>query len=168
MPKRRKGRLLLKAVLLLFLAGVIWALVSRNPFAQGIQQALGSKPDQTVLAKSFTVPAHGLRYYTFSLPSDSKNVSLVGHFTSSGGDVEAFVLSEPSFTDWQEGSTANSIYESGRISQGSLRRDMPSGAGVYYIVFSNRFDPQSSKNVNAVVRMRYSSWMPDWMRRSSQ
>lgn len=168
MPKRHRGRFFLKAVVLLFLASVIWALASHNPFAQGIQQALGSKPEQTVLDKSFTVPAHGLRYYTFSLPSDSKNVSLVGHFTSSGGDVESFVFSDLLFADWQKGSTTSGVYESGRVSQGALHCVMPAGAGVYYMVFSNRFDPQSSKNVKAVVRLHYSSWMPDWMRRSSE
>ncbi len=167
-PKGRKARFFFKAVVILFLAVVIWALVSRNPFAQGIQQAIGSNPDQTVLDKSFAVPAHGLRYYTFSLPADAKNVSVVGRFTSSGGDIETFVLSEASFADWQKGSTASSVYASGRVSQGGLRGNMPAGAGVYYVVFNNRFDSQSPKNVKAIVRMHYSSWMPNWMRRSSE
>jgi hypothetical protein len=37
--------------------------------------------------------------------------------------------------------------------------------GTYYVVFSNRFDPGASKNVNAKLLLRYKSWL-DWLRRN--
>ncbi len=183
MKRRRK---VLWTLLVLFLATIVWAVVSNNPFAQGFQDLLGSKPDHPVIEKQFTVAARSFRYYQFDLPEGSKNVALVGHFTSSaandrnsnsasnsadkaqdfGSNIEVFVMNESEFADWEKGATSGLAYESGRISQGTMHQTLPKGAGTYYVVFSNRFDPGASKNVNAKLNLRYKSWLPDWLRRN--
>ena len=182
-----KGKHLWRRILLVvlgaLLAGMVWAAVSDNPFAQGIQELVGWKHDHTILDNPFTVGAHTFRYYKFALPEGSVNVTMVGQFTASGdtrgatrkdspaagdkdadGAIEVYVLSEPAFTVWQNGFATSAVYESGRVSHGSVQAELPAGAGIYYLVFSNKFSPKSGKSINANVLLRYKSWLPDWLR----
>jgi hypothetical protein len=166
--KRRIGRWIFLGLLL---AAVVWVIASGNPFAQGIRTFAGGKHDQSVLANSFTVSPRGIRYYKFSLPEGSKNVSIVGQFTakaegsaeagSTDGDntIEVYVLSDIGFAAWQRGNAESSVYQSGRVAQGAVQADMPAGAGTYYVVFSNRFSTSTAKNVNATVSLHYKSWL---------
>ena len=178
---RRKRRLILWIFLALCIAFILWALASANPFAQGIRDLLGDQPDQVVLEKSFSVPAHSFRYYTFTMPVGSKRVFLAGQFTASaqsaqaqapqssgetqigGGGIELLVLPETAFAAWQKGSSGDSAYHSSRVSPGEVHVQVPEEAGVYYVVFSNRLS-QSPANVSAKLRLRYGSWLPDWLR----
>jgi hypothetical protein len=170
-PPKKKRHLGRWIFLGLLLAAIIWVVASGNPFAQGIRTFAGGKHDQSVLANLFTVSAHGIRYYKFSLPEGSKNVSIVGQFTataergaevgSTDGDntIEVYVLSDTAFAAWQRGNAESSVYQSGRVAQGVVQADMPAGAGVYYLVFSNRFSSSSAKNVNATASLHYKSWL---------
>jgi len=164
---------ILRILLALVLVCLVWVAVSANPFAQGIKELLGSKPDQLVLQKQFIVPPHGFRYYTFNLPHDSKDVMVVGHFAATvssqdgnpaSGEIEVYVFNESSFADWLKGSNMSPIYGSGKAAQARLSSNLPDGSGVYYLVFSNKFDPVAAKNVSATALLRYHSWLPDWLR----
>lgn len=181
-PKRHYIRW---SLLVLFLIAVIWAAISDNPFAQGLRDLAGSKPDQPILDNSFTVAAHSFRYYKASLPADSVNVEILGHFSVAPGDqavndpnamdaddpdrnnIEVYVLGEEAFSGWQRGLPTSSLYASEKASQGTVRAELPAGAGTYYIIFSNRFSPKSAKKVQASVRLHYKSWLPDWLRRTA-
>ena len=178
-PRIRKRRIFLWVLLGLFLGAILWAATSESPFAQGIQELVGWKHDQTVLETPFAVTPHNFRYYKFDLPEGSMNVSIVGQFTSSSAekkppkskdgdsddnDIEVYVLSEPAFAVWQNGYATSSVYESGRVPQGSMQADLPAGAGVYYLIFSNKFAAKASKNINATVVLRYKSWLPESFR----
>jgi ribosomal protein L40E len=176
---RRKRRVILWLVLALLLVTLLWAATSDNSFAQGVQELVGWKHDQGILETPFAVSAHNFRYYKFALPEGSVNVAIVGQFSSSAdagkpaghnlkkedrpadSDIEVYVLSEPAFTVWQNGYATSSVYESGRVSQGKVEADLPAGAGIYYLVFSNKFAAKDAKNVNATVLLRYKSWLPD-------
>lgn len=182
-PKVRVGRIVLWSFLGLLLMGIVWSATSDNPFAQGIQELVGWKHDQSILETPFTVTAHNFRYYKFSLPEGSMNVAIVGQFTASAekdkitnkdgksqpeaadNNIEVFVLNEAAFTVWQNGYAASSVYESGRVSHGTLQSELPAGAGIYYLVFSNKFATRAAKSVDATVLLRYKSWLPESMRR---
>lgn len=170
-------RILLLALLGVCLVAIVWLAASDDPFAQGAQQLAGFKHDQTILDSPFSVTPHNFRYYKFVLPEGSMHVSVVGQFTSSpegqnagqkGKDVdnsiEVYVLSETAFTVWQNGYATSSVYQSGRVSEGSMEAEVPPGAGVYYIVFSNKFSPSSSKHVTASMFLRYKNWVPESLR----
>lgn len=179
-PKKR--RTFLWGFVLLLVGGMIWTLSSENPFAQGVREALGSKPNQLVLDKSFSLPPHGFRYYTFTLPKDSKHVSIVGSFDTAVGKstatdhpggaqqlepqsddgIQVYLLAESDFLDWQKG-TANSPQEISHGPKGTLRKDLPDGPGLFYLVFSNRRD-SSPRTVRAVAFLLYKSWLPRWDR----
>jgi ribosomal protein L40E len=182
-PRRvKKGRMVLLVLVGLLLGSILWAATSDSPFAQGIQEIVGWKHDQTILEAPFSVTAHNFRYYKFDLPEGSMNVSIIGQFTSTGekksptpkardgadgddNDVEVYVLNEAAFAVWQNGYATSSVYESGRVSQGTMQSELPAGAGVYYLIFSNKFSTKTAKSINATVLLRYKSWLPDSIRR---
>jgi hypothetical protein len=171
---RRKRRIVLRLVLALILIAIVWVLTSGRPFAQGMQELLACKHDQTVIDKPFSVGAHTFRYYKFSLPQASANVAIVGRFTVTGakgesgaadGGIEASVLEDPAFAEWQSGNAASPLYASGRITQGMIEQTLPAGAGTFYLVFSNRF-AQTPKSIQASILLRYPGWMPSVLRRA--
>jgi ribosomal protein L40E len=190
--KKKNGRLVAAIFVALVIMGIGWAAVSDNPFAQGMQEVVGWKHDHTVLDEPFSVGAHTFRYYKFALPEGSLNVAIVGQFTaasdgkiangkSSGkeknkdnkdnekdaadNNIEVYVLSEPAFTVWQNGYATSSVYESGRVSSGTMQAELPAGAGIYYLVFNNKFASTTPKSINASVSLQYKSWLPESFRR---
>ena len=187
-PRRKRKRyLVLWSFLAIFLLFIIWATTSENPFAQGIQEFAELKHDQVVLDtpadKPFLVGPHSFRYYKFALPEGSLKVAMVGQFTSvteaagsagrkdetraasADNDIEVYVLSEAAFAVWQNGYATSSLYESGRVAEGTLNGELPAGGGVYYLVFSNKFSPKTSKSVHGSLLLRYKSWLPESLRR---
>ncbi len=181
LASKPKRPFLLLIFLALFLLAIVWIATSSSPLAQGIQELGGDKHDQTIVETPFSVSPHNFRYYKFSLPEASTNVAILGDFATSSqaadrheakatvpGDdsgIEVFVLSESAFAIWQKGYATSSVYESGRVTQGTLHTNLPTGAGVYYLVFSNKLASKTAKQVNATVLLRYKSWLPDWIRR---
>ncbi len=175
-------------ILLTILAGLIlWAGMSDRQSAQQVQEFVGWKHDRIILDAPFSVGPHTFRYYKFALPEGSVNVAVVGQFTSVADSsnvsnrrdiiraknkekedidngIEVYVLSEPAFTVWQNGYATSSLYESGKVAVGNLQADVPAGAGIYYLVFSNKFAPKTPKSVQATVLLRYKSWLPEWFR----
>jgi hypothetical protein len=178
MVVKRRRRYLRWILLAIFLAAVAWAVTSENPFAQGLQELVGFKHDQSVVDNAFTVPPHTFRRYKFALPEGSVNVSIIGQFSaqadktgshpmgeSDDNGIEVYVLSEQAFAVWQNGYAASSVYESGKTPEGKVEAELPDGAGIYYLIFSNKSSPKTAKNVQATVSLRYKSWLPEWFRR---
>jgi hypothetical protein len=178
----RSGRHVWRWIFLaLLLAAVVWVTFSANPFAASLREIGGDRPDQSVLERTFSLAPRGFRYYTFSLPGGSSHVALVGEFTatpegnkvsdapeSATSGVELLVFSEAEFAAWQTGSSSTSVYGSGRVSHANVRAELPPGAGIYYVVFSNKFPAAGASNVHANLRLHSKSWLPDWIRRSSK
>ncbi len=169
-------------IALAILLALFWAATSDNFLAQGMQEFAGWKHDQGIVDNPFSIGAHSFRYYKFALPQASMRVSIVGEFSASrdrkptsskGGEqaddkVEVYVMSESAFVVWQNGYATSNVYESGRVSHGALEADLPSGAGIYYLIFSNKFAQSTAKQVNADVLLRYKNWLPESFRRTSE
>jgi len=184
---RRERRVLLWTLPVILVGFILWALNSDSQAAQQVQEFVGWKQDRTILDSAFSVGPHTFRYYKFALPEGSVNVTVVGQFKSAGdspsvanrknqasdknkdadvdNNIEVYVLTEPAFTVWQNGYSTSSLYESGKVAEGSVQADVPAGAGIYYLVFSNKAAPKTPKAVHATVLLRYKSWLPDWFRR---
>ena len=192
---RPKRRWLLWIVLVILAAGALWTVISDSTAAQEVQEFVGFKQDRTILDSAFTVGPHTFRYYKFALPEGSVNVAVVGQFTAAADSqstgnrksqpsdkndknndknnkaldtdtgIQAYVLTEPAFTVWQNGYATSSLYDSGNVAEGAVQADIPAGAGIYYLVFSNKSAPKTSKAVHATVVLRYKSWLPNWVRR---
>ena len=188
MPRPRRSRRMLLWIPVVILVGVIlWAVTSDNPGAQPVQEFVGFKQDRIILDSAFSIGPHTFRYYKFALPEGSVNVAVVGQFKSAAdiptagngkskpgnknkdvvddNSIEVYVLTESAFTVWQNGYATSSIYESGKVAEGSVQAEIPAGAGIYYLVFSNKSAPKTPKSIHATVLLRYKSWLPDWFRR---
>ena len=184
---RRKRRVLLWLLLAILVGVILWAVTSDSTGAQQVQEFVGWKQDRPILDSAFSVGPHTFRYYKFALPEGSVNVAVVGQFKSAAdtqsasnrkgqpadknkdkdvdNNIEVYVLTESAFTVWQNGYATSSVYESGKVSEGSVQAEIPAGAGIYYLVFSNKAAPKTPKAVHAAVLLRYKSWLPDWFRR---
>jgi ribosomal protein L40E len=185
-PKRSRG-LLVFLLVILFIGVAVLVATSDHPVAQQIQEMVGWKHDQVILDTPFTVGPHTFRYYKFTLPEGSVNVAIMGQFASESpnsstrkkekdaekekendGGIEVFVLTDEAFTVWQNGYATSSVYESGKVPTGTVQADIPAGAGVYYLVFSNKASPKAAKNVQATVLLRYKSWLPESFRKMKE
>ena len=146
---------------------VVWAVTSDSSGAQQLQEFVGLKQDRVILDSSFSVGPHTFRYYKFALPEGSVNVAVVGQFTSvpntlgsnnrkdksakdteknNDSNIEVYVLTDAAFTIWQNGYATNSLYESGKVAEGTVQAEVPAGAGIYYLVFSNKAAPKTPKS----------------------
>jgi hypothetical protein len=99
---------------------------------------------------AFVVGASGYTYEGFTVPSGATQVKLQGHFVATGGsgnDIEAYVLTEDGFANWKAGHSANTFYNSGRVTQDTLNVSLPADAGKYYLLFSNKFSWLTPKGV---------------------
>ena len=168
-PTGRRRRVVRWVLLAILGGGVLWVSISAGPVAQGVRELLGDKPDRVIVDSAFSVGPHTFRYYKFSLPVGSANVAAVGQFRSAAqspaaaadvdNGIEAYVLSESAFTAWQKGYATGSLYDSGKVTESSVNAEIPAGAGIYYLVFSNKDAPQTAKSIHATVVLRYKSWL---------
>ena len=166
---RRKRRKVLWVLLAVLGGGVLWVSISAGPVAQGVRELIGDKADRVIVDSAFSVGPHTFRYYKFSLPDGSANVAAVGQFKSAAqspaaaaevdNGIEAYVLAESAFTAWQKGYATASLYDSGNVAESTVHAEIPAGAGIYYLVFSNKDAPQTAKSIHATIVLRYKSWL---------
>lgn len=105
-----------------------------------LQQLAKQQHAQQINNPAQVINALGYYYFKLDAPSGATNVSLQGNFTASGGsgnDVEAYVLSEADFVNWQNGHPAKTYYNSGKVTVGNISVNLPADAGTYYLVFNN-------------------------------
>lgn len=160
---RKSGRAKRPIVLGALLAiVVVWALIfalahtGRAPAS--LRQLTAQHHTVRLGGSALTVANLSYSYVQFSVPADAANVSVTGHFTASGGtgnDIEAYILTADGFVNFQNGHQATNCYDSGRVTQGTVNVNLPSGAAQYYLVFNNSFSLLSSKSVQASVTLNY-------------
>ena len=143
-------------------------------FMQQMRDSVGSR-EQLALGESVVSLAPGeFSSHKFVIPAGVSAVLVSGEFAASVSptqskmrnppppdtSVEVYVLNEAAFTVWRNGFSAGAEYESGRSAQGTLKVQLPSEAGIYYLVFSNRLSPHIAKAVHADIILSYKSWLP--------
>lgn len=105
-----------------------------------------------IVPPAFTIPAGGYSFYPFVI---RKNGVLFGRFQATGGggnDVEVFVLGQDEFTNWKNGHSVDTSYNSGRITVSNISVELSSGS--YFLVFSNTFSVVTPKAVTANIFLR--------------
>jgi hypothetical protein len=108
---------------------------------------------------AFTLNALQGMHWNFTVPANATDVRVEGTFNASGGarnDIEVYLLNDDEFVNWQNNHTVSTLYNSGRMTQGTLNAALPSGAGTYHLVFNNKFSLLSPKAVRASIRLHYS------------
>jgi hypothetical protein len=121
-----------------------------NPAVNPIDRIVKQQRTVTVKNPDLHINALNFSYFKLDVPTGATSVNLHGNFTASGGftnDVEVFVLPENDFVNWQNRHAANAIYNSGKVTVGTLNVTLPSDAGTYYLVFNNRFSLLTQRTV---------------------
>lgn len=172
-PRPRRKRRVVFWVLLAILVGfILWVVNGDSLVPQQVRELFGVKQDRMIVDSAFSVAPRAFRYYKFSLPEGTANAAVVGQFKSVAEDagdksngtdidngIEAYVLTESAFAVWQKGYATSSLYDSGNVIGSSVQADIPPGAGIYYLVFSNKSAPKTPKAVHATVMLHYKSWL---------
>ena len=173
--RKKRKRPVATWVLLLFLIGIVWWIaVSGNPSAKELRDEIAGARTQVIVETPFSVKPRSFAYYKFAVPPGAVSVAVTGQFNTTvtgpinlakGADsnIEGYVLTEAAFAVWQSGYSTSTHYESGRVKQGTINAALPSGTGVYYLVFSNKFSPHIEKSVQATVFLQYKTWLPEWI-----
>ncbi len=107
-----------------------------------------------------TVNAGKYQYYQITVPPSATNVHIQGTFAASGGsgnDIIVLMMDSTSFTNWQNGHQVSVYYNSGQLTTSSFDVPLPSGAGTYYLVYSNTFSTFTQKNVNTQANLIYTA-----------
>jgi len=146
-------------VFLVLLALILWwAATSHSPGARQLQQIAKQQHVQQINNPVQAINALGYYYYKLDAPPGATNVTLQGNFTASGGsgnDIEAYVMSEADFVNWQNGHAAKTYYNSGKVTVGNITVNLPADAGTYYLMFNNKFSLLSSKSVRLSATFTY-------------
>jgi hypothetical protein len=153
-------------VLLVVLGFLLWTVLnqqnsgSRSSGSQPVRPFV-STPQPRVMNlvdTAFTLNAAQGMHWNFNVPASATDVRVEGTFSASGGarnDVEVYLLSDDEFVNWQNNHTVSTLYNSGRMTQGTLNAALPPGVGTYHLVFSNKFSLLSPKAVRASIRLHY-------------
>jgi hypothetical protein len=106
-----------------------------------------------------TINAGSYEYYSFTIPSGASDIQVSGSFTASGGsgnDIRIYILDSTSFTNWKNGHSVSTYYNSGQMTTGTISATLPS-SGTYYLVYDNTFSLFSQKNVNTWATLSYTA-----------
>jgi hypothetical protein len=134
--------------------------VGLQPSVQPVAQYIPQQRSLAVTNGAFTVKAGSMEYTAFTVPANSTNVFVEGHFAASGGagnDIEVYILSPDEFVNFQNHHQTPTLYNSQRETQNSINAVLPSGAGTYYLVFNNGFSLLTPKAVEASVVLHYTN-----------
>lgn len=137
---------------------VWWAATSNSPGAQQFRHVTQQQRVTTISNPDLGVSPNGYASFKFDVPAGATSVHLQGGFFAKGGsgnDVEVFLLPEQDFLNWQNGHRAVTLYNSGKVTTGTINVNLPSDAGTYYLVFSNKFSLVSPKSVNVNTKMTF-------------
>lgn len=141
----------------------IWGYVANqrsnpNPAVNPIDRIVKQQRTVTVKNSDLHVNALNFNYFKLDVPSGATSVNLRGNFTASGGltnDVEVYVFSADDFVNWQNRHAAKTLYNSGKVTVGTLNVNLPADAGTYYLVFNNRFALLAQKTVLVDAALTY-------------
>jgi RNA polymerase subunit RPABC4/transcription elongation factor Spt4 len=169
LARRRSGPPVVLIGLVLVLAGLLaWIAFSDNPTAQELREDVTGARTRTIIETPFSVKPHSYSYYDFTVPPGAMDVTVTGDFTAvssqekskdkdkfTDNNVEVYLLTDTAFVAWRDGYSTGSFYESGRTASDNIGAKLPSGAGHYYLVFSNNFSPRAPKTVRGTVLLHY-------------
>jgi hypothetical protein len=91
-------------------------------------------------------------------PETMRNVQVSGRFNAVGGSddgIEVFIFDQDNFTNWSNGHQSEYLFKSGLKTVGELNTALPSKAGTYYVVFSNKHAILFARTVSADVKLDY-------------
>ena len=151
-------------VVVLALAGaIVWLVTTDNTLAPQIKAFLTTAHAETITDGSIAIKPHGFASYKVTVPEGAIDVGVSGRFEASGradNEVQVLLLNDSEFAVWQSGYATSPFYDSGKVDKADLQAVLPSRAGDYYLVFSNK-PSRVEKTVHVAAGLRYDTWLPD-------
>lgn len=109
---------------------------------------------QDVLTPSvFTVGAGSMSSFPFTV---DRPAHVFGRFQAAGGDgndIEALIADAGNFANWKNGQPARVIYQSNKVTAGSIEVMLPPGQ--YDLAFNNRFSSLAAKTITASIVLNH-------------
>jgi hypothetical protein len=149
--------------------GILFAIYISRPREPLFMEAPGYQEERlhTVSTGDLTISIHPGAFHSlkFVVPADHTNANLIGHFSvvNGGADgIQAFLLNEEDYANWQKGYTTYRYYDSGIVQQANLSVPLLAwSAGAYYLVFDNQSPAQTPKTITANLSLTYfTMWWP--------
>ena len=164
--KQKPNSMVAVLLVLILVLGVIWWAANKQDSSStsaGFRPSTPSMPQPqlhrvTIGSGAITVNAATYTYFTLNVPSGANNVRLQGRFSATGGsgnDIEVYLLSDSQYTNWQNGHSTTTFYNSGKVTVNDMNVTLPSDAGTYYLVFNNKFSLFSPKAVEEHLTLTY-------------
>jgi hypothetical protein len=148
---------LLALLVVRFAQNQTWA--SRSGTARLSATVFGPQLHQfKTVDSAVVVRANSLSWYPFAVPPNATQVSLLGHFTATGGlgnDIECYVLDEDGLANLKNRHSANTFFNSGKVTQAKIAAILPPTPGTYYLVLDNRFSLITPKAVQVEATVSY-------------
>lgn len=133
--------------------------VNRAPEPETQQPGVQPAPPraQTIVRDSFTINAGRFVFYPIPPNVNGAPVRVTGLFEAQGGrnDIECYIMDETGFTNFKNGNSAKTYYNSGRATVGNIHAVVAPRGQNYYVVFNNNFSSFTSKAVKASVIALY-------------
>ena len=104
-----------------------------------------------------TLHARDTRIFRFTITAEMREPHVVGRFTAggpNGADIEALVMNEEEFPNWDHGHQAKVLYSTNGTKT-TDRFDVPLEQGNYVLIFSNRAALLFTRYVTPVVELKY-------------
>jgi hypothetical protein len=134
-----------------------------SPLASQLKSYLTTAHAETITDGSIAIKPHGFASLKVTVPEGAIDVDVSGRFEASGradNDVQVLLLTEGEFAVWQSGYATSPFYDSGKVAKADMQALLPSKAGEYYLVFSNK-PSRVEKTVHVAAGLRYDTWLPD-------
>ena len=157
------GKIALLAVVLAIGGAIAWLVTTDSPVTSQLKSYLTTAHAETITDGSIAIKPHGFAAYRIAVPEGAIDVGLTGQFEASGradDDVEILVLTDSEFVVWQSDYATSPFYDSGKVAKADMQASLPSRAGTYYLVLSNK-PSRVEKTVHVTAGLRYNTWVPD-------
>ena len=107
---------------------------------------------------ALAIRAGSLSWYAFTVPPGVSGVSVVGHFTATGGignDIIVYVADTDGLENLKNGHATRVYYNSQKVTQSEISATLPNAAGTYYLILDNRFSLLTPKAVQVNATLNY-------------
>jgi hypothetical protein len=122
------------------------ATARKAPIYRTVPVLVEQLPETQTVERAFAVGSGSYMWLVWNVTDDYQ--TFAGRFTAQGGsgnNIEIFIMDADGFTNYKNGNTAQTFYNSGRVTVGNFKVVLP--RGVYYFVLNNKFSWLSSKAV---------------------
>lgn len=131
--------------------------------AIALPSGVATAGSEVLLDGSVAVQHLSYEIYPFVIrPGSMLHPRVSGRLTARGGtgnDIEVFVMSDADLINWKNGHSANTFYNSGRVTVADVKVALP-GPGTYAVVVSNTFSGMTPKTVEGRLTLAWDSPPP--------